>query len=131
MGVKVMAEVPKVEELRVEERRKSSVLSLSITDKAVLYTTYMSFLKEGGLFIPTKRAFSMDEQVTMLLTLMAEQESFRVHCSVVWITPEGAQGNRAQGVGLQFMGEEGKQIRNKIETYLAGTLQSDKPTHTL
>ncbi|HXH55410.1 MAG TPA: PilZ domain-containing protein, partial [Gammaproteobacteria bacterium] len=117
-----MTNIPKVQELRIEERRKGNVLSLSIKDKAVLYTAYMSFLKEGGLFIPTKRAFAMDEQVTMLLTLMDEQESFTVHCSVVWITPEGAQGNRAQGVGLQFMGEEGKQVRNKIETYLAGTL---------
>lgn len=126
-----MAEIPKAEEHRVEERRKGAVLSLSIKDKAVLYTAYMSFLREGGLFIPTKRAFSMGEQVSMLLTLMDEQESFTVHCSVVWLTPQGAQGNRAQGVGVQFTGKEGKQVRNKIETYLAGTLKSDKPTHTL
>jgi type IV pilus assembly protein PilZ len=114
-----------------EEPKAAGILSLSIKDKAVLYTAYMSFLKEGGLFIPTKRTFSMGEPVCMLLTLMDEQESFTVNCTVVWITPESAQGNRAQGVGLQFMGEEGKQIRNKIETYLAGTLKSDKPTHTL
>lgn len=126
-----MAEVPKAEEFRIEERRKGAILSLSIKDKAVLYTAYMSFLKEGGLFIPTKRAFSMGEQVTMLLTLMDEQESFTVHCSVVWLTPQGAQGNRAQGVGVQFTGVEGKQVRDKIETYLAGTLKSEKPTHTL
>lgn len=107
------------------------MLSLSIKDKNVLYTAYMAFLKEGGLFIPTKRTFSMDEEVSMLLTLMDEQESFTVNCKVVWITPQGAQGNRAQGVGVQFTGEAGKQVRNKIETYLAGMLKSDKPTHTL
>ncbi len=115
----------------LEERRKSGVLSLSIKDKGVLYTAYMSFLKKGGLFIPTKRAFSMSEEIIMLLTLMDEQESFTVHCSVVWITPASAQGNRAQGIGVQFTGEEGKQVRDKIETYLAGALKSDKPTHTL
>ncbi len=107
------------------------MLSLSIRDKNVLYTAYMPFLKEGGLFIPTKRTFSMGEEVSMLLTLIDEQESFTVNCKVVWITPQGAQGNRAQGVGVQFTGEEGKRVRNKIETYLAGMLKSDKPTHTL
>lgn len=126
-----MSDVHKTEEFRLEERRKGGILSLSIKNRGVLYTAYMSFLKEGGLFIPTKRQFAMDEEVTMLLTLMDEQESFTVHCSVVWITPQGAQGNRAQGVGVQFSGEEGKQVRHKIETYLAATLKSDKPTHTL
>lgn len=106
-------------------------LTLSIKDRGVLYTAYMSFLKEGGLFIPTKRTFSMGEPVLMLLTLMNEQESFTVHGFVVWITPEGAQGNRAAGIGVQFTEEAGKVVRNKIETYLAGTLKSEKPTHTL
>lgn len=117
--------------MATEERRHANILSLSIKDKGVLYTAYMSFLKEGGLFIPTKRAFAMGEHVSMLLTLMDEQESFTVNCTVVWITPQSSQGNRAQGVGVQFTGEEGKLIRNKIETYLAGTLKSEKPTHTL
>lgn len=114
-----------------EEPKKVGILSLSIKDKGVLYTAYMSFLKEGGLFIPTKRSFSIGESVSMLLTLMDEQESFTVNGTVVWITPEGAQGNRAMGIGIQFTGEEGKVVRNKIENYLAGTLKSEKPTHTL
>lgn len=114
-----------------EEPKKVGVLSLSIKDKGVLYTAYMSFLKEGGLFIPTKRTFLMGESVSMLLTLMDEQETFTVSGTVVWMTPQGAQGNRAAGIGVQFSGDEGKQVRNKIETYLAGTLKSEKPTHTL
>lgn len=114
-----------------EEPKKVGVLSLSIKDKGVLYTAYMSFLKEGGLFIPTKRTFSMGESVSMLLTLMDEQETFTVNGTVVWVTPQGAQGNRAAGIGVQFSGDEAKQVRNKIETYLAGTLKSEKPTHTL
>jgi type IV pilus assembly protein PilZ len=28
-------------------------------------------------------------------------------------------------------GQEGENVRNKIETALAGTLNSDKPTHTM
>lgn len=115
----------------VEEAKKPGVLSLAIKDKAILYTTYMSYLKEGGLFIPTTRTFALGEEVSMLLTLMEETEKFPVNGKVVWITPKGAQGNRAAGIGVQFLGDEGKKVRNKIETYLAGTLKSDKPTHTM
>jgi type IV pilus assembly protein PilZ len=50
---------------------------------------------------------------------------------VVWITPKGAQGNRTCGVGLQFTDKDGGPARKKIETYLAGTSQSDRATHTM
>lgn len=106
-------------------------LVLSIKDKAVLYSAYMGFLKEGGLFIPTQRSFSLGQEVEMLISLMDEPEKHPVLGTVVWITPMGAQGNRAAGIGVAFSGEEGKQVRNKIETYLAGTQNSDKHTHTL
>lgn len=110
---------------------KKGILTLTIKDKAVLYTSYMPFLKEGGLFIPTSRAFSMGEEVSMLLNLMDEAEKLPVSGTVVWITPKGAQGNRAPGIGVQFKGDEGKIVRGKIETYLAGALKSDKPTHSM
>jgi type IV pilus assembly protein PilZ len=115
----------------VEEVKKPTVLSLAIKDKAILYTTYMGYLKEGGLFIPTTRPFLLGQEVSMLLTLMEEAEKFSVNGTVVWITPKGAQGNRAAGIGVQFKGEEGQKLRRKIETYLAAALKSDKPTHTL
>ncbi len=41
------------------------------------------------------------------------------------------QGMRAAGIGIQLTGEEGDKARRKIETFLAGALQSDKPTITM
>lgn len=111
--------------------KKSGVLSLTIKDKAVLYTAYLSFTQQGGLFIPTQRPFSLGDEVSMVLTLMEETEKFPVLGTVVWITPKGAQGNRAPGIGVQFKGEESQRVRNKIETFLAGALKSGNPTHTL
>ncbi len=111
--------------------KKSNVLLLTIKDTTVLYGAYMSFLKEGGIFIPTQRSFALGDTVQMLIHLMEEPEKYPVLGTVVWITPMGAQGNRAPGIGVQFIGPEGKQLRNKIETYLAGTQHSDKHTHTL
>ena len=49
---------------------------------------------------------------------------------VVWITPQGAQGNRSAGIGVQFSDQDDT-ARRTIENHLAGSLQSDRPTHTM
>lgn len=109
---------------------RNGILSLTIRDKAVLYAAYMPYLKNGGLFIPTNKAYNLGDEVFMLLSLMDEPEKIPVAGKVAWITPKGAQGNRAAGIGVQFEGDDDAANR-KIETYLAGTLESDRPTHTM
>lgn len=109
---------------------RNGILSLTIRDKAVLYAAYMPFIANGGLFIPTNKVYSLGDEVFMLLSLMEEQEKIPVAGKVVWITPKGAQGNRAAGIGVQFSSEDDTASK-KIETYLAGALESDRPTHTM
>lgn len=109
---------------------RTGILNLKIKDKAVLYAAYMSFVKNGGLFIPTNKAYKLGDEVFMLLSLMEEAEKIPVAGKVVWITPKGAQGNRAAGIGVQFAENEAN-VRNVIETYLAGALNSERPTHTM
>ncbi len=41
------------------------------------------------------------------------------------------EGYRATGIGVQFSEQDGGLVRNKIETYLAGALESDRSTHTM
>ena len=109
---------------------RSGILTLTIKDKAVLYAAYMPFIKNGGLFIPTSKSYSLGDEVFLLLNLMDEPEKIPVAGKVIWVTPKGAQGNRAAGIGVQFNGED-ETAKNKIETYLAGSLNSDRPTHTM
>jgi len=109
---------------------RNGILSLTIKDKAVLYAAYMPFLEHGGLFIPTNKSYKLNDEIFMLLNLMEEPEKIPVAGKVVWITPRGAQGNRAAGIGVQFNGQDDTANR-KIETYLAGSLESDRPTHTM
>ena len=109
---------------------RNGILSLTIRDKAVLYAAYMPLIKNGGLFIPTNKSYSLGDEVFMLLNLMDEPEKIPVAGKVVWITPKGAQGNRAAGIGVQFNADS-ETASKKIETYLAGTLESDRPTHTM
>lgn len=109
---------------------RNGILSLTIKDKSVLYAAYMPFIKNGGLFIPTNKHYRLGDEVFMLLSLMDEAEKIPVAGKVIWMTPKGAQGNRAAGVGVQFSDGDNS-ARNQIETYLAGSLKSDRPTHTM
>ena len=109
---------------------RNGILSLTIRDKAVLYAAYMPFVQNGGLFIPTSKSYNLGDEVFMLLNLMDEPEKIPVAGTVVWVTPRRAQSNRAAGIGVQFNDPEGL-ARNKIESFLAGQLNSDKQTHTL
>lgn len=114
-----------------ENGLQQGILSLSIKDKNALFAAYMPFVANGGLFIPTNRNYQLGDEVFMLLTLMEETERLPVAGKIIWVTPMGAEGNRARGVGVQFSDQDGGLARNKIETYLAGALQSNRPTHTL
>jgi Tfp pilus assembly protein PilZ len=73
------------------------VLSLNIRERAALYAAYMPFLKGGGIFIPTSRQYQLGEEVFMLLSLMDDPNRIAVQGKVVWITPEGVQGQPDAG----------------------------------
>ncbi|MFT6286700.1 MAG: type IV pilus assembly protein PilZ [Alcanivorax sp.] len=109
---------------------RNGILSLTIKDKAVLYSAYMPFLTNGGLFVPTNKVYSIGDEVFMLLTLMDETEKIPIAGTVVWVTPRGAQGNRTAGIGVQFSDQDAA-ANAKIENHLAGSLNSDRPTHTM
>ncbi|MCG6943215.1 MAG: PilZ domain-containing protein [Thiohalocapsa sp.] len=110
---------------------RQRILSFAIKDKAALYASYMPFVRNGGLFIPTSKRYSLGDELFLLLQLMDEKERIPVAGTVVWITPLGAEGNRQVGVGIQFTEQDKGDARRKIEEYLAGGLEADRPTHTM
>ncbi len=110
---------------------KPGILSLTIRDKSALYASYMPFVRNGGLFIPTTKAYKLGDEVFMLLTLMEDKEKLPIAGKIIWITPRGAQGNRTAGIGVQFSDLDKGQTRNKIENVLAAALKSERQTHTM
>lgn len=112
------------------EQSATACLSLSIRDRALLYESYMPFVRNGGLFVATNELRELGGQVLLSLNLMHEPEPFQAMGKVVWVTPKGAQGGRVAGMGIQFDGRDAG-LRRKIETYLAGALGSDRRTRTL
>lgn len=111
---------------------RQGILSLAVKDKAQLYNAYMSYIRQGGIFVPTTKRYFLGDEVFLLLTLPESGERLPVAGKVVWVTPPGAQGNRAAGIGVQFADtSEGETVKGKIEALLAGALAADKPTHTM
>jgi type IV pilus assembly protein PilZ len=111
---------------------RPAVLSLSIKEKAGLYASYMPYLRNGGLFVPTSKNYSLGDEVYLILSLLDEPVKLPVAGKVVWVTPAGAHGGKAQGIGVHFPADEtGQAAKQKIETLLGAALRSARPTHTL
>ena len=111
---------------------RPSVLSLNINSKSALYAAYMPFLVNGGLFVPTPRTYQLGDEVFMLLQLMDDPTRHPVAGTVAWVTPQGAQGGKAQGIGVHFSEDESsRMLCRTIDQLLAGHLGSNRPTHTL
>ncbi len=111
---------------------RTTALSLNIKDLSILYAAYMPYTKNGGIFIPTNKPYKLGDEIFMLISLMGDANKIPVAGKVTWITPAGAQGNKVQGVGVQFKDDEGgQQARTRIEALLAGHGKVSRPTHTM
>ncbi len=108
-----------------------NMLMLAFKEKAELYKSYMSFVKNGGLFIKTTRPYKVGDEVFLMLTLPEETERIGVAGRVVWVTPQGAQGSQTPGIGVQFLEHDQGATQARIETILAGALGTERPTYTM
>ncbi|MCB1756753.1 MAG: PilZ domain-containing protein [Gammaproteobacteria bacterium] len=117
--------------MTTELQQRKGIISLSINDRAALYTAYMPFVANGGIFVPTSRAYELGDKVFLLLRLMNAPDPVIATASVIWITPTGAQGNKVEGIGIRFDEEDKGATRSVIEEHLAGMLESDRVTHTM
>lgn len=110
---------------------QKGILSYNIENKQELYSAYMPFLINGGLFVPTRKQFHLGDEVLILLGLMGE-ERIAIPGKVAWVTPSGGRQTANSGVGVQFSDSaEGQQAQSTIVSLLAGMLDSDRPTRTL
>jgi type IV pilus assembly protein PilZ len=111
---------------------RPSVLSLPIKEKAALYAAYMPFLANGGIFVPTNKAYKIGDDIYLILTLMDDPTKYPIAGKIAWITPAGANNNKAQGIGVHFSSDEsGQRVKNRIEELLGAALRSSRATHTL
>ncbi|MBY4677184.1 PilZ domain-containing protein [Marinobacterium arenosum] len=112
------------------QRGGNGILSLVVEDKESLYQAYLPYIKNGGLFVATSVPYQLGDEVFLLLSLMDEPDKLPVAGKVVWVTPVGAQNGRPAGIGVQLSSEDATLVA-KIETYLAGALNSGRKTNAL
>ncbi|WP_447553133.1 PilZ domain-containing protein [Vreelandella sp. EE22] len=105
-------------------------LSLTVPDIPTLLSAYMPYLERGGMFVPVDTFYALGQVVHLLITLPGESERLSVTAEVVWVSPAGISGRRMPGIGVHFS-QEDYPVRDRIETLLAGQLDSAPPSFTL
>ena len=109
---------------------RNGILNLKLATQKALHASYMPFISNGGLFVPSKQEYLLGDEVFVLLQLPDEPEKIPITGKVVWMSPKGLGGQRKQGIGIQ-LGESNSELMGKIEAYLAGLLQGSEQTHTM
>jgi type IV pilus assembly protein PilZ len=115
----------------IKERERSSVISITIKDKQALYMSYMPFVKNGGLFVATKKDYNLGDELFLLVKIMDEEEPMQISGKVVWVSPPAALGNKPRGIGLQFLGDTARKTSNLIESKLGASVSLTRATHTM
>ncbi len=101
----------------------SNRIKYDIPTQQELNLSYMPFIIDGGLFIPTSDSFLLGENIIVDLQLPGQQESTEVEAKVVWITPKNAIYQIFQGVGVQLTGTKAKSIHEQIKMHLDNTIE--------
>lgn len=89
-----------------------------IRDPLECNLSYMPFIKDGGLFLPTMQSYSLGDRILVDLVLPGKTDALRIEGRVVWITPKNALHHVLTGIGIQFTGANAQQVRSQIEAQL-------------
>lgn len=113
-----------------EKKMNSGMLSLHVVDKMHLYKSYMPFLKNGGLYVPTTQKYSMHAEIFLLVKLPDDDTKYPIIGKIVWIN-NTSNVVRQIGVGIHFSDKpESFVLKEKIEKLILGISQ-DTPTYTM
>jgi type IV pilus assembly protein PilZ len=108
--------------------------TLEIPDKLSLYTAYMPYIKNGGLFVNTilelNHSYKLGQLVMVEFKLASNTPIYFIG-TIVWICPSNAS-ERVSGIGVELPDDESSQkLRQNIEKNLGQALNSSRATHIL
>lgn len=101
----------------------NSIIHYSISDPLELNLSYMPFIKNGGLFVPTNDPYHIGDPVIIELQIPTKKENIMIEGKIVWITPSNTLHHVLPGIGIQFTGMNALSIRNEIEGLLDKTVE--------
>ena len=99
------------------------ILNYVIKDPVELNLSYMPFISEGGLFVPTEKFYPLGTKLTVDLLLPGHKESLKIEGKVVWVTPPNALYQVLCGLGVQFIGTQAPAVRAQIEAGLDKSME--------
>lgn len=93
-----------------------------------LNNAFMSFVRDGGIFIPTENEFHLGERVIATITLPESGETYEFTGEIIWITPKSTQSSiHKPGIGVQCEGDEGSAFNKAVQTLLANIKEDPTP----
>ena len=106
------------------------MLTFNPPDNQSLYKSYMPFLKNGGVYVPTTGNYPIGTKVFLIARLPNSEERLPIVGEVVWINQSKAV-TRPAGIGIRFTDTtENAQVRDRIEKAIMG-ISSDTQTYTM
>lgn len=112
-------------------KSKLPIIPLRFKSLNQLYKSYMPWLKNGGLFLPTSKRFEMGQEILMMVVLPEIREKFPAAGVVSWVCPQNTTGHNKPGVGVEFTDGEGMALRSRIEGMITEQKKVGAPTYTL
>lgn len=110
---------------------RGGILTCHIEDMATLYASYLSFVENGALFVPSSHVQQLGDEVFIAITLPNSSERMPMNGKVVWVNHK-TQGHRPAGFAVQIGTDvAGQKIKNEVERLLAGKIDSQQPTYTM
>ncbi len=107
------------------------ILTCHIESIDTLYASYLSFVNNGALFVPSDQPQQLGNEVFIAITLPNSSERLPMNGKVVWINSK-TQGGRPAGFAVQIGSDiAGQRIKNEVERLLAGKIDSLQSTYTM
>lgn len=110
---------------------RGGILTCYIENIEMLYASYLSFVSNGALFVPSNDAQQLGNEVFIAITLPNSSERLPMNGKVVWINAK-TQGGRPAGFAVQIGTDiAGQRIKNEVERLLAGKIDGLQSTYTM
>lgn len=102
---------------------KRETIKYEMKDPLECNLSYMPFVTDGGLFVPTKGSYALGDVVNVELVIPAKSEPLLIEGKVVWLTPQNALHHVLPGIGIQFIGKDASMVKSTIEAQLDTTTE--------
>ncbi len=110
---------------------RGGILTCHIENIETLYASYLSFVNNGAIFVPSDQPQQLGNEVFIAITLPNSSERLPMNGKVVWINTK-AQSGRPAGFAVQIGTDiAGQKIKNEVERLLAGKVDGLQSTYTM